>query len=108
MGIKAEGTKDDDKAPSMFYMILLFMQAFSREWFTGHFNLRMRLNPNFGKGTNWHLSPYFPEHTYVMSRDLEAMENGRYKTHPAFAQYIKALEKVPIGNNITQAGRCLL
>jgi hypothetical protein len=48
-------------------------------------------NPNFGKGTYGHLSPYYPEHTYVMSRDLEGMENGRYKNHPAFAQYMRAM-----------------
>jgi hypothetical protein len=104
MWFKPEGPKDDDKASSVFYVILLFMQAFSRVWFIGHFDWRMQPNPNFGKGTNGHLSPYCPEHTYVMSRDLEAMKNGRYKTHSAFAQYIRAPEKVPKGNNITQSG----
>ena len=38
-----------------------------------------------------------------MSRDLEAMEHGGYKTHPAFSQYMRALEKVPVDDNITRA-----
>ena len=39
-----------------------------------------------------------------MRRDLVEMENGRYTTHPAFTQYMKALEKVPLDNDVTQAG----
>jgi hypothetical protein len=88
MRIKLEGTKDDNEALPVFYVVLIFVQVFSRAWFIDHFNWRMRSNPNFGKGTYSHLSPYCSEHIYVMSRDLEAMENGRYKTNPPFAQFM--------------------
>jgi hypothetical protein len=103
MQIKLEGTRDDDEAPPVFYVVLIFVQTFSRAWFINHFHWRMRSNPNFGKGAYGQLSPYCLEHTYVMSRDLEAMENGRYKTHPAFAHFMQALEKEPVDNNITGA-----
>jgi hypothetical protein len=73
MRIKREGAKDDVKALPVFYILLLF----SRAQFIDYFNWKMCSNPNFGKGTYGHLSPYCPEHTYVMSRDVEVMENGR-------------------------------
>jgi hypothetical protein len=86
--IKLEGIKDDNEALPVFYVVLIFVQVFSRAWFIDHLYWRMRTNPNFGKGTYSHLSPYCLEHTYVMSRDLEAMGNGRYKTNPPFAQFM--------------------
>jgi hypothetical protein len=51
MMIKPEDAKADDKALPMFYVVLFFVKALSRVWFIGHFNWRMRPNPNFGKGT---------------------------------------------------------
>ena len=104
MRIKPEGATDDDESPPVFYVVLLFVQAFSRAWFFDHFNWRMRSNPNFGKGTYGHLSPYCPEHTYVMSRDLALMENGRYKSHPAFALFMRGLNNVPVDDDVTRAG----
>jgi hypothetical protein len=79
-----------EEAPLLFYVVLTltFVQAFSRAWFINHFTWRMQSNPNFGSGMHGHLSHYCLKHTYVMSRDLEVMENGRYKTHPALAQFM--------------------
>ena len=44
------------------------------------------------------------EQTYVMSRDLTLMENGRYKSHPAFALFMRGLNNVPVDDDVTRAG----
>jgi hypothetical protein len=110
MRIKPEGEdvtsedKFDNEAPPAMYIVLLFVRAFDRAWFRGHFNFRMRNNPNFGKGTYGFMSPYCVEHTYVMNRDLEHLENDGYKTHPAFAPFMKAVAVVPQNDGVSKAG----
>jgi hypothetical protein len=83
MRIKPEG-KDvsdsenniDDGAPTVFYTVFLSVQGFGRAFFLNHFNWIMQSNPNFGEKTCGFLSPYCVEHTYMMHRDLRALENG--------------------------------
>lgn len=106
MRIKPEASYDntDDEAPPVFYTVLLFVQGFSRSFFMDHFNWIMRSNPNFGNASYGFLSPYCPEHAYVMDRDLESLENGGYKTNPHFAPYLKVLETVPIDHDVRRGG----
>jgi hypothetical protein len=41
---------------------------------------------------------------YTAHRNLAALENGGYKSHPAFAKYMRALATVPNDHNIKAAG----
>ena len=104
MRIKPENCIDDglDDSPPVFYMVLIFVQAFASAFFLDHFQWRMRANPNFGKGTYGLLSPYCPEHTHVIQRDLQRLEKGGYKTHPSFANCMAVLSKIPTDADVHQ------
>jgi hypothetical protein len=93
-----------DEAPPVFYTVLLFVQGFGRAFFLNHFNWIMRSKPNFGEKTYGFLSPYCVEHTYVMHRDLRALENGGFKNNPYFSDYTKAVEKVPQNYDVKKGG----
>lgn len=40
----------------------------------------------------------------MMHRDLLALENGGYKTHPSFAKYLRALTTVPQDDDVSRGG----
>jgi hypothetical protein len=63
MRIKPDASNDDDtETPPVFYVVLLFVQAFGRAFFLDVFGWIMRNNPDFGTmGTYGHLSPYCVE-----------------------------------------------
>jgi hypothetical protein len=58
--------------------------------------------PKFWKGDIWASISLLPGAYLCHEQGLEAIKNGRYKTHPTFAQYMRALEKAPMDNNIIQ------
>jgi hypothetical protein len=53
----------------------------------------MKHNPDFGIGAYGFLSPYCGEHSGFMNTELLDLEKGGFKTHPAFAKYMKARDK---------------
>eukprot|EP00956_Cyclotella_meneghiniana_P021702 scaffold39809_cov88-Cyclotella_meneghiniana.AAC.1 len=106
MRIKPDSTADDedDEHSPVFYTVLLFVQAFGRAYFFDKFHWIMRHNPNFGRGTYGHLSPYCAEFAFVAHRDLKALERGRFLDNPHFDKYKRAVETIPENHNVEAAG----
>ena len=105
MRIKSDKASDnnddnDSTSPPVLYVVLLFLDAFDDAFFNEHFKRRMRHNPDFGIGAYGFLSPYCGEHSGFMNKELLDLENGGFKTHPAFAKYRAARDAIPNDSNV--------
>ena len=106
MRIKTDATDDNEshEHSPVFYTVMLFVQAFGRAYFFDKFHWIMRHNPNFGRGTYGHLSPYCVEFAFVAHRDLAALERRQFLDNPHFEKYRRSVESIPENHDVEAAG----
>jgi hypothetical protein len=90
--------------PPMYALTLWFV-AFCEDYFDDMFDWAMRDDPVLGPGSYGQTSRLCPERAFVMHKLLSNLENGGWRSRPAFREFLEVLEGVQYAGSISAGGR---